>query len=488
MGSKIIIASNRLPVTLSDKEGGLAVGRSTGGLAIALDPVRKQYDTIWVGWSGLRRSLEPEQIEGLGLPKSLSLVDLDDKEAYHYYDRVANSALFPAFLNLEPLARCTPKDWKVFMDVSRRFARAIQQACEPDDVIWLHDYHLVLVPQLLREAGVMNRIGFFLHAHAPFPAISPAKQLPESARILRSLAQVDVLGFQTPHYASAVYRAMSKQFPPLKLPEVIESFPIGVDFGAYRQAVTSPEIRQLAAKIRQQKTKGRKVILSASRLDYVKGIIQQLRAVERLLADMTPKQRERWVYKLVVAPSRENLGRYRQLKEEIQTTVAEINARLGTADWQPMLYRYETLGFDELTAWYHVADVLLATPRVDGMNLIVKEYVAAHPHEGSLVLSRTAGAAFQMEQAVIVENPKDIDSVAAGLRQAITMPAAERARRWRALRDVVRQEDIFWWTDRFLEALLATSRNVELDALPTLMPASGMGFKDLGAAAPPLTS
>jgi trehalose 6-phosphate synthase/phosphatase len=447
---RLIIVSNRLPVTVTEKDSTLSLSRSTGGLATALSAVFKQSDALWVGWSGFHRRLSRLELKNLAFPTGLVPVNLTTEQVKRYRDRAFNETLYPVFLHHYPLNPCEEKDWQTLIQVMQRFAKIIKRVAKPGDVIWVHDTQLALLPHFLREAGVTNRIGFFFHI--PFPHITYLKQLPIASLLLDSLNQTDLLGFQVRQDVQHFEEGFRVMHPGKLISPTLRAFPIGVDFDEYHAAVTLPGVRAQiteAAKV----AAGKKVIFSMSRLDFTKGIVDQLLAVESFLDKQAPEERKKFIYTLVVAPSREDVLQNQHYKHEIEHTVNRINRRLAAEDWQPVHYIYQALGFEEVNAWYQLADVLLVTPRLDGMNLVAKEYIAArHNDDGMLVLSKTIGSALQLNQSILV-NAYDVANITAGLERAFAMTPAERHERWAALRANVKQEDIFWWTKNFIDAL-----------------------------------
>lgn len=422
-----------------------------GGLATALTSVADQYDMLWIGWPGNKKLLSNTQLNDLHFPDILVPISLSARLIKNYYDRFSNGMLWPLMHGITPSRLAGEADWDAMHEVCRRFADAIEEKLQPDDVIWVHDYHLVLLPKMLRDDGVKNRLGFFLHT--PFPRPKYLKKWRHCRRMLKSLSQVDVLGFQTERDAKNFKDCLNDANIEMKKGAIVRDFPIGVDYKAFHTATKTPAVSMYLRKLKNTLT-GKKVVLSVSRLDYTKGIIEQLWAVERVLETYGPTK---ILYKIVVAPSRENVDEYKKLKQEIEETVDFINKwfkrRYGVV---PIEFSYRAHGFEELNAWYRAADVLLVTPKIDGMNLVVKEYIAARNDErGAIVLSQTIGAAFQLKDAVQVE-PDDVTAIADGLMHALTMPALERIRRWRRLRRNVREENVFWWTKQFLDVLYDT--------------------------------
>lgn len=447
---RVILVSNRLPLSIIEENGKLTSKRSAGGLATAMSSIAKRQDAIWIGWPGTRQPLETSQLRSLGFPKELVPVMPSEDQLGRYYDRVANGVLWPIMHGISPagLRTVTDEDWRTMEEVTGQFAAAVQAQLRPEDIIWIHDYHLSFLPRQLRAAGVRNRIGFFLHT--PFPGADFLLAQPLHRQLLKSLTQVDVFGLQTERDVAHFRTSLAAAGMRMGRGGVVKAFPIGVDFKAYHTADRLGMVKSHLARLRA-KLGGRRVILSVSRLDYTKGIIEQLYAVQQLLERL--KHPERLVYKLIVSPSREDVEEYRHLKRDIEETVAAINARFARKGFRPIAYAYRNHGFEEVNAWFRLAHILLVTPRIDGMNLVAKEYIAARENgQGMIVLSETAGAAFQLKDAVLVD-PLDIDGIAKGLYQALRMPSTERKRRWRSMRRTAKAQDVFWWADHFLREL-----------------------------------
>jgi trehalose 6-phosphate synthase/phosphatase len=445
---RIIVVSNRLPINITETAAGLILNRSIGGLATALATVATRYPMLWIGWTGLRRRLSKKELTQLNMPENLVAVSIPPALLDSYYNRIANGYLWPILHGLKPTGLSQAADWKATENVTNRFAETIQKNSGAGDLIWIHDYQLGLLPQRLRRLGVENRIGFFLHT--PFPPAATFMRWRHKKTLLQSLAQVDVLGFQTEKDVANFKECLQAADVQMRNGAIVKAFPIGIDFKAFRAAVKLPPVTNYLTAFRKLVV-GEKVILSVSRLDYTKGIPEQLRAVESILGLYKPGK---LIYKLIVAPSREDVAGYAPLKEEIDKTVKEINDQYyKNYHFRPIKYDYRSYGFDELNAWYRVADVLLATPIADGMNLIVKEYIAAHEgYNGTVVLSKMMGASAQLLDAVQV-NSLDVKDIAVGIVTALTMPAVERHRRWQGLRKNVRKEDVFWWAESFINEL-----------------------------------
>lgn len=446
------MASNRLPVVVTEQDGQLKLTRSIGGVATALESILRTYDALWVGWTGLRRVLPAKELAGLEFASRLVPVQAGAQLVSGYYDHFANCVLWPVAHGFRLPYQATEADWAALQEIARLFAANIKRVAKPEDVIWVHDYHLILLPAALRQQGLPNPIGYF--GHTPVPSPSDMLSVPHHGEILQSMCQVDVLGLQTVRDVDNFWEWL-RVTGSHSQPGLVRAFPIGIDYKAHRAASQRAAVKQQVRAIQQQHP-GKRIIFSASRLDYSKGIINELRSVEHLLSATPANKRKQFVYKLLVAPSREDLAGYLDLKREIEALARDINRRLGTKIWQPIDFTYQSYGFDEMVAWYLVSDVLLLTPSVDGMNLIAKEYIAARRDDrGMLVLSHTAGAAFQLTDALQVA-PNDPAGTALALSHAFAMPTAERTTRWRGLRQSVRHQDVHWWANRFLSTLAST--------------------------------
>lgn len=452
MKQRVLIVSNRLPISIREEGDTLTVQHSNGGLATALSSVMDQYNARWLGWAGTKKPLLPGKLRSLDLDKRLKPVNIPADNLAGFYERMANGILWPLLHGIEPVMDFDDADWKDYVKVNKRFARDIKRICKPDDIIWLHDYHLLLVPRLLRHAGLTNRIGFFLHT--PFRPGELLSYVPAHRELLESLTEVDVLGMQTKADVAAFKESLTQEGIAERPGATVQDFPIGVDFEAFSKSQERPAVQEHAARIAPL-CEGKQVVLSVSRLDYTKGIVEQLRAFEAML-DRAERPQD-YLYKIVVAPSREDAPGYRELKYDIELHVRRINRKFARSGHTPIEYTYRNCDFDELNAWYGRADALLVTPIIDGMNLVAKEFVAARTDDqGVLVLSNTIGAAHQLKTAVQVA-PKDIQAVSEAIETALAMPAEERRRRWQPLRQNVQLQDVFWWVQEFLHTLVPVS-------------------------------
>lgn len=449
MSSNLFLVANRLPINLTASKRGVSIHKSPGGMASALLPLLKNTSTIWLGYSGLEETLTEDNLKQLGISSQLRPVAIKADLYRRYYYNFANGILWPAFHGFQPRQRFTEADWRATLAVCNKFADNIMSNINPEDRLWIHDFHLFMLPAILRGRGLTNRIGFFLHI--PFAKPDWLKKVPHHQDILNSLSTVDLLGVQTGRDARQAQNCFKILAPDLTPPQ-IGAFPIGVDYKKYSEAYLMPSVQAHLQRIKRQLS-GKFVILSASRLDYTKGIMEQLAAIETLLSK--PASALPIKYKLIVAPSREVLGEYSDLSKAIESKVTEINRHFGSSSDQPIDYDYRTIGFEELCAWYSYADVLLDTPLIDGMNLVAKEYIAAqHDKPGVVILGKKAGASAQLKSSLLV-NPARTEDIVAALQQAIIMPKTARQQRLQALLLNVSSEDIFSWYASFDKMLHA---------------------------------
>ncbi len=444
---RLIIASNRLPVSV--RYGKLV--ESDGGLATALLPVHKKRQAFWIGYlnDGVRytRALEAEGYAPIHI----------DPETYHgYYDIYANRVLWPTLHNIKsPLHQHKAQaSYHHYVAANKAFADAIAAQVLPDDLIWVHDYHLMLVPQMLRERGLTNKIGFFLHT--PFAHIEYLDRVTERAELLEGLLGADVIGLQTAHLLPRLAQALETELGHEVKEEGGENFvrvgdrtvrlaafPIGIDFEAFN--LNPKALAGFYESIGE--TDGKKIIASLSRLDYTKGILQQLAAIRLLAADLN--YTGKFVFKLTLIPSREDVPEYQHLRQAVKSQIAQINGEYAASGWQPISFEYGHLRTEALRQFYLEAGVLLVTPVADGMNLIAKEYLATNP-SGHLILSHHAGAAHQLREALLVE-PNDPEQILTALRLSLNRPVSQAANR--RMRHILKRYNVFWWSDSFISSL-----------------------------------
>jgi trehalose 6-phosphate synthase len=449
--SRLVVVSNRVPLP-SER------GPRAGGLAVALaDALRP--GSMWFGWSG-RRSAEPAETAHLQQADGISYatIDLSEHEYRAFYLHFSNGALWPLLHFRLGLVNFQREDYQGYVAVNRRFAAALKPLLRPDDLIWVHDYHLFPLADALRALGVGNRIGFFLHT--PFVPPALLHVLPGAEELLRSLCAYDVLGFHTRTYRQAFLDCVAEilgvradndgRFVHRGRPVQAVVDPIGIDAEAFAQvasrAALSIEARQL-----RESLPDRALAIGADRLDYSKGLPSRFEAVARLLTHY-PEHRRRISLLQVAARSREDVGDYQRLRRDLDRIVGDINGRFSEFDWVPLRYMTRVVRRNTLAGFFRIARLGVVTPLRDGMNLVAKEYVAAQDPDdpGVLILSRFAGAAEELVDALIV-NPFDPDEVAEAMHNGLVMPLEERQERWRRLRDVVMHNT----AARFCEVFLA---------------------------------
>jgi trehalose 6-phosphate synthase/phosphatase len=473
--SKTIIVSNRLPTKVQRSDDGLTFHPSEGGLATGLGSIYRQGDNVWVGWPGLFVHDEAEEsfITQELHADNMAPVFLTEDEIRDYYEGFSNSTLWPTFHYFTEFSTYVDEHWDAYVAVNEKFCKAVLAQSGPDDIIWVHDYQLLLLPELLRRARPRATIGFFLHI--PFPSYELIRVLPWRTELLRGMLGADLIGFHTFGYMRHFLSAVSQQ---LGLPNQngqietpshtvrVDAFPMGIDYERYATAAASEEAQAHTAEYRQALGNTR-VILSIDRLDYTKGIPQRLRAFNELL-ERYPEWRGQVSLIMVVVPSRDQVAQYASLKEEVDELVGRINAQYRTISWSPVHYFYRSFPLPELAALYGMADVGLVTPLRDGMNLVAKEYVASRlDHRGVLILSERAGAARELSDALII-NPTDTRALAESLHEALVMPDDEQERRMRNMQAIVQRYNVFSWTKLFMNQLAYTKMKQETLATANL--------------------
>ncbi len=455
----MILVSNRLPVTMTRHRGKLEFQPSAGGLAVALDAFYREHGARWVGWPGDLAVSDRRRVSSrLRTEFRCYPVFLSRELGRRYYAGFSNRTLWPLFHSFPTHARYDPLDWDAYRTANEAFANRVASLASPDEVVWVHDYHLLLLPRYLRERKPNAKIGFFLHI--PFPPYTDLRQLPWCRELIEALLSADLIGFHTFDDAHAFLSSVRRllgldneigQIVVGRRVVQVDVFPMGADLTRIKAALSRPEVHDHVARFREG-LGASKLVFSLSRLDYTKGVPKALEGVETFLA-VHPEWRGRFVYLLVVVPSREVVDRYAEEKREIDRLCGRINSRYGTFEWQPIRYVYRYQDFEELVALYRSADVALITPLRDGMNLIAKEYLAAKDDlRGALVLSEMAGAAKELHEALVV-NPNNAAEVAEALRRALEMPEAEQALRNQVMRARLEQYDVRRWADHFLTRL-----------------------------------
>lgn len=443
--------------------GKLVFEPSVGGVATGLSSLDTDWEKCWIGWPGIdlgdcsgdqvssaQRRLRKENFYPVGLSA---------REVEDYYHGFCNEVVWPIFHYFVQYATYKKKFWDSYIEVNGKFARAILDVARDGDRIWIHDYHLMLVPDMVKKELPDSSIGFFLHI--PFPSSEIFRLIPWCREIIEGLAGADLIGFHTfdyvRHFAESVRRILGHEH---SLGSFIigdreirtDTFPMGIDYRKFSSAAKNSAVRRRKNEFRDLLGAGRKIILSIDRLDYSKGIPERLRAFDLFLRE-NPQVKDKAVLILVAVPSRTEVSRYKMLKNEVDNMVGSINGRHGTIAWNPIHYMYRSFGFEELISLYLAADVLFLTPLRDGMNLIAKEYVAARQDRtGVLILGEMAGTAQELSEAVII-NPNDLQATSRALETALAMTRAEQKKRMATMQSRLRRYDIGRWTADFMERL-----------------------------------
>lgn len=460
--STLIIAANTLPVRLETKGKSERWVTSPGGLVSALGPIARDARGAWIGWTGeVDRERDPFEHDGIwNVP-----VPLSRSEHRGFYGGVCNRTLWPLYHYTVRHPEYNPQWWSQYEVVNRRFAERIASVAERHATVWIQDYHLQLVPRMLRTLRSDLRIGFFLHI--PFPPKDLFVQLPWRREVLAGLLGADVVGFQTKPDATNFFQAVRQLHAAQRAGSnltvedrtvEVAAYPISIDTERYERVAGDPKTEVEVERLRARLGKGRRIFLGVDRLDYTKGIDLRLRAFQYLL-EMRPELAEDAVFVQVAVPSREWIAEYKALRSNVERLVGQINGQYGEVGTAVVHYLRRNLALEELVATYRTADVMVVTPFCDGMNLVAKEYVACRVDDaGVLVLSEFAGAAEELHRAVLV-NPHDVQGMATAMWEALELPAADVRRRMRAMRRVVRARTVHDWAEAFLGKIEQAGRS-----------------------------
>lgn len=454
---RLIIVSNRLPVTIGSRTDGLDLVPSTGGLATGLSSLDKGMKQIWVGWPG--RSVN-DQFEKQSITQTLAALNMlpvfiDEADKLLFYDGFSNKVVWPHFHYFTQFTTYNDDYWEAYQRVNALFAEVVCNIIEEGDLVWIHDYHLMLLPQMVRQQHPNTPIGFFLHI--PFPSYEIFRVLPWRKQILLGLLGADQIGFHAfgymRHFLSAVYRitGYENNFGKVALGDRlvnVDVFPMGIDYEKFAQLPSESAQASISSTSR-----GQKIILSIDRLDYTKGIPERIRAFERFLLKY-PQYKGKVCLVMIVVPSRATVDEYKLLKHEVDTLVGRINSELSTYEWSPIRYFYRALDFPDLVRLYHLADIALVTPLRDGMNLVAKEYVASKEHSkhGVLILSEMAGSSSELMEAILV-NPQDANDIAEAIVQAMEMSEDKQQSRLEKMQENLKKYGVQYWAESFINDL-----------------------------------
>lgn len=464
--SRLIIVSNRLPISVKTEGDEFIYEQSAGGLATGLKSFHETEKTLWVGWPGQTFEQEEERnhIREKLAKDNLIPVFISEEDYKDYYEGFSNRTLWPLFHYFWTYTEYDQKTWETYKKVNQQFCSEIIKIAQPGDQFWIQDYQLLLLCGMLRKKLPDATIGFFLHI--PFPSYELFRTLPWRKALLEGMLGADLIAFHTfdyvRHFLSSVNRILQldNNLSRIQLPDRVvdvEALPMGIDFDKFSNALNAPETQE-EIKTYKKNLGNEKLILSVDRLDYSKGILQRLQAFECFL-EMYPKYLGKVSLIMVLVPSRYGVEEYQQLKVQIDETVGRINGKYNTIHWTPVHYFYRSLKFETLVALYYLSDIALITPFRDGMNLVAKEFVATKNNcKGVLILSEMAGAVKELSQAVCI-NPNDIHSIITGLHTALNMSEEEQEHRMGIMRGIVKRYTVNRWAEIFVKRLVESKKN-----------------------------
>lgn len=469
---KVLVVSNRLPVTITRKDDGkYDYAMSSGGLVTALQGLKKSTEFQWLGWPGLEiREDEQDKVnEDLKEKFNCTAIYLSDTIADLHYNGFSNSILWPLFhyhpgeMNFDEVA------WAAYIEANRTFASKIASQVDDNDLVWIHDYHLMLLPQMLREelgnTKKNVRFGFFLHT--PFPSSEIYRILPVRKEILVGVLSCDLIGFHTYDYARHFISSVSRIVPNVKtLPNGIEyegrsisvgAFPIGIDVVNFTDGIKKPEVVERVKQLKE-KFKDVKIIVGVDRLDYIKGVPQKLHAFEVFLTE-NPEWIGKVILVQVAVPSRGDVEEYQNLRATVNELVGRINGKFGTVEFVPIHYMHKSVPFNELISLYSISDVCLVSSTRDGMNLVSYEYIACQSEKkGALILSEFAGAAQSLNGALIV-NPWNIDELSEAIKESLTLPEEKKELNFNKLFSYISKYTSGFWGESFVKELFKCKAN-----------------------------
>jgi trehalose 6-phosphate synthase/phosphatase len=460
----LIVVSNRLPVTI-----GKTIKKSSGGLVYAMEGLNYSTGFQWLGWAGgaVDDPSERERITGeLSERFNYKPIFLSKQEAHDYYTGYSNSSLWPLLHYMTPYARYEEIWWETYQKINQLFAETVLDVAGADDIIWIHDYHLMLLPSMLRQRRPELKIGYFLHT--PFPSYELFRCSPNREELLEGMLGADLIGFHTfgylRHFRSTVLRllGLESEMDLIQMEThttAVGVYPIGINSEKFLKTLQSDACHQHLNEYREI-YHGKKIVLSVERLDYTKGIARRLDAIARYLSQT--QQRDEIVFIFINIPSRKSVPEYQDLLEDLQGRVSQINGQYATIKNVPIHFIHKSINFSELCALYSLADVAMVTPLIDGMNLVAKEYLACQQEKsGVLILSEFAGAAQELPNALIV-NPYNINEVAQAIEKALILTQAEKQKMILPMKERVIKYDARYWAESFIEDLLAIAGEREV--------------------------
>lgn len=462
LSMKIIIIANRLPVKIERNEDQFLIERSEGGLATGLGSLETEAEKYWIGWPGIYTDEQSEKDEITAKLHELNFhpVFLSAGQIENYYEGYSNSTIWPLCHYFFSYIEYKAEYWEAYKQVNTLFSNEALPFIQDGDIVWVQDYQLMLLPKMIRNEKPNANIGYF--HHIPFPSYELFRVLPEREEVLEGLLGADLIGFHTHdymrHFISAIYRVLDLN---CSLDEInlndrivhVDAFPMGINYELYHEAPTLPAVKEKATLLRQ-KLGDKSIILSVDRLDYSKGILHRLSGFARFLEN-NPSYHEKVSLAMIVVPSRDSVGMYADLKMKIDQAIGEINGKYARLGWNPIYYFYRSFSFEELIAMYELADIALVTPLRDGMNLVAKEYLATKRNStGILILSEMAGAAIELQDAIII-NPNDTDEIEKAILQALTMSDTEEKERLQKMQAKISTHTVKKWANDFVQELVS---------------------------------
>ena len=474
--SRTIIVSNRLPIKISNLDKSFEFSSTSGGLATGMKSIHKKNNFLWIGWPGIdKKSLGNNltKAEKLLQKKNYIPVFLKKKEINDFYYGTSNEALWPLFHYFLEFSIFNKSHWKSYVNVNRKFADSVIKYAKKNDVVWVHDYQLLLCPRMIKTKRPDLTVGFFLHI--PFPSFEIFRIFPWREELLEGILGSDLIGFHTydyvRHFLSSVKRILRYDVVFNKInvgsrEVLVDTFPMGIDYAKYNDAARKKnkqkksEMSNLGLQLKDHKktSSDSKLILSIDRLDYTKGVINRIKAFEIFLTN-NPEYRGKVRLIMLTVPSRSDVDDYIKLKKQTDEIVGRVNGKFALVNWTPIWYYYRSMSFDELIDLYTISDIAMITPVRDGMNLVAKEFVATRVDgDGVLILSEMAGASKELYESITV-NPFDLNKMSDMILQAIKMPNKEQIERNRSMQERLSRYTVNYWANDFMKNLISRAKS-----------------------------